>query len=280
MNENNPQIDNGNDLPPEGETEAAEALVVKGHSTAEFSIIRKNEEDHSSVPLWLITFTDVMALMLTFFVLLYAMAKPMEEEWVEVTASLGSHFSKEFSHPYNKGSQDAVSIDKVPQSKALDLGYLEGLITKLIENNEISDVLIFQNADRLIISLPSELLFSSGSADVKLEGKKALFAIAGGLSRIRNRLEIVGHTDPAPVTSNTARYRTNWQLSLARASNVALVLQELGYSRDMTVRGLSSGRYDDIPEDVEREKRYNMARRVDIVLMRDEGYRIGGYGFK
>ncbi len=246
----------------------------------EFSIIRKDKGDHSTVPLWLITFTDVMALMLTFFVLLYAMSKPVEKEWVEVTASLGSHFSKEYARPYNKGSQDAVSIDKIPQSKALDLGYLEGLITRLLEQKEIKDVMIFQNTDRLIISLPSELLFKSGSAEVKLEGKKALFAIAGVLSRIKNRLEIVGHTDPAPITSSTARYNTNWRLSLARGANISSVLQELGYSRQMTVRGLSSGRYDDIPETIDQEKRYSMARRVDIVLMRDEGYRIGGHGFK
>lgn len=274
------------DAPPvysesEGVSAEDNAKPIKNNvESSEYSIIRKNKEDHSSVPLWLITFTDVMALMLTFFVLLYAMSKPVEKEWEEVSASLGSHFSKEFARPYNKGSQDAVSIDKIPQSKALDLGYLEGLMIRLLEQKEIQNVMIFKNSDRLIISLPSELLFESGSADVKLEGKKALFAIAGVLFRIKNRLEIVGHTDPAPVTSDTARYRTNWQLSLARGANVASVLRDLGYSRDLTVRGLSSGRYDDIPEEIAQEERYNMARRVDIVLMRDEGYRIGGYGFK
>jgi chemotaxis protein MotB len=260
--------------------EEKEKPIVYSDKKEEHSIVRRGDDDSSTVPLWLITFTDVMALMLTFFVLLYAMSNPREEDWVKVSASLGSHFTKEYSRPYNQGSQDAVSIDKIPQSKALDLGYLEGLMTRLLEENKIENVMIFKNHDRLIISLPSELLFESGSAQVKLEGKKTIFAIAGVLSRIRNRIEVVGHTDPAPVTSSTARYRTNWQLSVARSANVASVLRELGYGREFTVRGLSSGRYDDIPDTVDANKRYDMARRVDIVLMRDEGYRIGGYSFK
>ncbi|MGH1455670.1 MAG: OmpA/MotB family protein [Alphaproteobacteria bacterium] len=246
----------------------------------EHSIIRNDDDNQSTVPLWLVTFTDVMALMLTFFVLLYAMSTPSEESWDDISASLGSHFSKEYARPFNKGSQDVVSIDQIPQSKALDLGYLETLVTRLLEEKEIKGVMVFQNGDRLIISLPSELLFESGGANINIDGKKALFSLAGALARIRNRLEVIGHTDPAPITSNTGLFKSNWDLSLARGSSVAAMLRELGYMRDITVRGVSSGRYEDLPDTIDQKKRYDMARRVDIVLMSDEGYRIGGHGFK
>ncbi len=255
----------------------ATAIPTGGY---EHSIVRKDDHDQGSVPLWLVTFTDVMALMLTFFVLLYAMSTPSEEGWDDISTSLEGRFTKEYARPFNKGAQDVVSIDQIPQSKALDLGYLKALVTRLLEEKKIKNVLVFQNEDRLIISLPSELLFTSGSAEVKLEGKKALFSMAGALERIRNRLEVIGHTDPTPITSDSGLYKTNWDLSLARASGVAAMLRELGYVRDITVRGVSSSRYEDIPKDIEEEKRYDMSRRVDIILMSDEGYRIGGHGFK
>lgn len=275
MNENEEEKD-GNDV----NEESISAPMVDGGAMLETSICRKNDNDEGKVPLWLITFTDVMALMLTFFVLLYAMSKPAQEEWDQISASLGNHFNQEYARPYKKGAEDAVEIDKIPVSKALSLAYLEALVTRHLESEKIENVVIFRNADRLVISLPSELLFKSGRAEIKLEGKKALFSLAGALQRIRNRLEIIGHTDPDPITSQTAEYKNNWELSLARAGSVASALTEMGYTRDLTVRGMSSGRYDDLPEDIEQKKRYDMARRVDIVLMNDEGYRIGGHTFE
>ena len=56
---------------------------------------RKEQEDEA--PLWLITFTDIMALMLTFFVLLYSMSIPEVKKWEELTSSINKGFSKFYS---------------------------------------------------------------------------------------------------------------------------------------------------------------------------------------
>ena len=244
------------------------------------SIIRQQKDPAQAVPLWLITFTDVMALMLTFFVLLYSMSVPVEEKWQEISDSLSSKFNKTESRPHNAGSQDVLSIDRIDTSRALSLAYLKTLVNNLLKAKSIDNVIVFENDKRLIISLPSELLFESGNAQINLKGKKILFALGGALSRVKNRIEIAGHTDPRPITGTKGLYHTNWELSLARSAAVAVILKDVGYSRDITLRGLSSARFDEMSEEFPEKDRYNLSRRVDIILMNDDGLRTKFYGLQ
>ncbi len=246
------------------------------------SIVRTGggKSTKKKAPLWLITFTDVMALMLTFFVLLYSMAVPQEEKWEDISSAISSHFTKFTAKPYNMGSQDVVDIDKINKSSALDLSYLKAIISNLLKSRGIENVLIFQNEGRLVLSLPSELLFESGQANIKLEGKEALFSLGGALTRIKNRIEIVGNTDPAPIKAGRGNYKTNWELSLARGVSVASVIKEAGYKRPVTVRGVSSARFDELSEDIPEDKRYSLARRVDIIIMNDSGFNEKFYSIK
>ncbi len=232
---------------------------------------RIHDDKGESVPLWLITFTDVMALMLTFFVLLYSMSVPQEEKWEQISNAISTNFTKLEAKPYNTGSQDVIAIDKINKSKALDLGYLEVVVNNYIEANKIKNIIVFQNANSLILSLPSDLLFKSGSAEVNLKGKKMLFSLGGVLSRVKNRIEIVGHTDPRPIIGESGIYQNNWELSLARSSAVAMILNNVGYDKSIVVRGVSSARFDELSNDISEEERYNLSRRVDIVLMDDDG---------
>ncbi len=231
-----------------------------------------NGDGEETVPLWLVTFTDIMALMLTFFVLLYSMSVPLEEKWEELTTGLSKGVSQSQGPKYSRGAQDAIDISRLSQSRALNLNYLESLVTELIADNErLENIVIIPQKQRLIISLPSELLFESGQSEVGAEGKRALFALGGPLSRIRNRIEIIGHADPRPVENEGGSFSSNWELSLARAAQVAAVLRDVGYERGAVVRGLSSARYDQLSEDMPQEERLNLSRRVDIVIMQDDG---------
>ncbi|HBR69978.1 MAG TPA: flagellar motor protein MotB [Rhodospirillaceae bacterium] len=224
------------------------------------------------IPLWLITFADIMALMLTFFVLLYAMAEPKQEEWSDMTAALNSEFNKFYSSGKDAGQQDTINIEKLDYSSALDLEYLQALVTQLVEGESIlQDIVLIPQEDRLIVSLPNDLLFDSGKADIKDKGRRALFTLGGALSRIKNRIEVIGHTDPRPIQNETGEFSSNWELSLARATRAAAVLENVGYRRPITVRGLSSARYDELPPEIGEEKRLDLARRVDIVIMEDDG---------
>ena len=252
--------------------------VKKGYPPQVFNMFgqasgSKDEGDSAGAPaLWLITFTDVMALMLTFFVMLYSMAVPEEEKWEDMTSAMTEGFRQFESPKWYQGAQDTINIDKLDFSRALNLNYLNALVTEIIEGDEkLQNVVVIPQKDRLVLSLPTELLFKTGQADVTVNGKRALFSLGGPLSRIRNRVEVIGHADPRPIQGGSGRYTSNWQLSLARAANVTAVLENVGYVRPIIVRGLSSARYDELPADVAEEERLSLARRVDVVIMQDDG---------
>ena len=260
---------------------SGEAIVIAPHDAdTVFSIVRRTTKDESKVPLWLITFTDVMALMLTFFVLLYSMSTLKEDKWEDVSRALTYKQNDFDASAFNAGSQDVISLDKIDKRKALDLGYIKTLISGLLKQKKINDVLLIENDKRLIISLPSQLLFKSGKADISADGKRVIFEIGGVLSRVKNRIEVVGYTDPRPIISTSGPYTTNWQLSLARAASVSRVLRNVGYDRDMTVRGVSSARFDELPDDMSEDNKYALSRRVDIVVTNDNGYRKNAFDIR
>lgn len=275
--------DQSHDMPGQGEeAEAGDLLPSKSLSSRLSSSAGKTQgmrkgriEAESHVPLWLVTFTDVMALMLTFFVLLYAMASPKEEEWKEMTSAIDAGFTRFAGARMYQGSQDTVNIDKLDFSRALDLDYLHALVKDIIAKDEsLQGVVLSVQDNELVMSLPENLLFEAGEAGVSIDGKRALFSLAGPLSRIRNRIEVSGHTGPRSSGGGaSSEFSSSWDLSLSHAVSVAATLQDAGYGRPVRVHGTSSARYDELPASMEEEKRLSLSRRVDIVIMMDDGAR-------
>ena len=82
--------------------------------------------------------------------------------------------------------------------------------------------------DKLRVDMVDEVLFDSGVAEIKPEGAAVLRKIGTVLARAHDRgIEVQGHTDNVPIRGAlTRRYATNWELSAARATNVARFLQD------------------------------------------------------
>ncbi len=224
--------------------------------------------------LWLVTFTDVMALMLTFFVLLFSMSKTETTVWTEMTSALRTELGSFYGDLYNEGPLDEINLDRIKFNQALNLHYLKALMDEaLVNSSYLQDVNILEQEDRLIVSLPQELLFDAGHAEVKEDGARALYTLGGALSRVKNKIEIVGHTDPRPLNNPEGDYKNNWELSMARAANVALILRKVGYGKDITMRGMASGRYEDLSSISNEQERLSLSRRVDIIIMDHDGRR-------
>jgi len=236
---------------------------------------RAGHQTGSSSHLWLLSFTDVMALMLTFFVLLFAMSKPRTQDWSDVTSSLHQELNRFYGALGNKGPEDTISLGKINFNRALDINYLRVVIESMVKEDRALDAVTFTvQPDRLILSLPQDFLFDTGKTNIKESGSRAIYALGGTLSRIKNRIEIIGHADPRPVQGSAGPYDNNWELSLARAASVAGLLESVGYKRDIAIRGLSSGRYQDLAGIVKNEaERLGISRRVDIVILDNDGSR-------
>lgn len=123
---------------------------------------------------------------------------------------------------------------------------------------------VYRRRGRIMVGLPSSVLFPSGKAELSERGQKALTEVASQLQDFRNRRFIVaGHTDNIPVSEDN-EFRDNWELSSARALTVTRFLVEQGMPpRSLAAAGYSE--YDPVRTNkTTRGRRVN--RRIELIL--------------
>jgi chemotaxis protein MotB len=117
---------------------------------------------------------------------------------------------------------------------------------------------------KLVLELPSAVLFESGKADLSKDGAATLKEVAKVLSKIRRReFQVAGHTDTVPIKS--ANYESNWELSTARALTVVKFLQDNRVKPDLLSAAGYSQYQPAATNTTEKGKAQN--RRIEIVLM-------------
>ncbi len=140
---------------------------------------------------------------------------------------------------------------------------------KMIDTGKL-DVLIRNG--QMIVKLRASVLFPSGSAVLSNNGKKALTQVAGILRELKDRrFMVAGHTDDRPLdnTSETAKFRNNWELSVGRALTVTQFLIEARMSsKNLVAAGYSE--YDPVSTNATVAGRREN-RRIEIVLLPDLG---------
>ena len=146
------------------------------------------------------------------------------------------------------------------EARAAQFRNLVARLQQMITSKELK---VVPRNGRLVIALPNDILFDSGSTVLKPAGQKALEKIATVLSTIEDRNFLVaGHTDNVPI--KTGRYASNWELSTERAVNVVTFLVKKG----MKPKVLSAAGYSEFDpvagNDSEQNKALN--RRIEIVL--------------
>lgn len=214
--------------------------------------------------IWMITFTDLVGLLLAFFVMIFAMSS------IDQTRFRESRGLEDLNREPLPGAVEAtVQAERnAPQAVVElghDLGYLGTLLREQLGRETLlSGTIIRQDGSQIILSLPAHLLFEPNGAAPTAQGGQALFALVGLLRNLQNRIEVEGHADPKPPTSPS--FASNWELSLARATAVALRLEAAGYRQSVVVRGRAAARYDEIAAGLSPAERDALARRVDIIV--------------
>jgi chemotaxis protein MotB len=117
---------------------------------------------------------------------------------------------------------------------------------------------------RMVINLPQDILFASGSADLGREGRETLSEIASVLSEFQDRsFQVEGHTDDDPIS--TVQFPSNWELSAGRALSVVKLLVERGVSPTL-VSGAAFGEFQPVATN-ETEEGQRLNRRIEIVML-------------
>lgn len=220
---------------------------------------------------WMVTFTDLVSLMLTFFVLLFSMSSVKIDEW-ETMIDVMTQTLNPARLTTVAAATAQFNIGTIFRKRAINLDYLSGVIEEAISQEPLlSGAQVMKLDDRLVIALPSEVLFEPGKSIMSDQARTALFSLGGILRNIGNQIGVNGHTDPG-ATAEGAYYTSNWELSIARAATVANTLRRSGYSEDIIAFGYASSRYHQLPK-VDEQRRLELGRRVDIVVFPTVGGR-------
>jgi chemotaxis protein MotB len=143
----------------------------------------------------------------------------------------------------------------------------DALVKDLSKEVEKGQLQVRQYQNMLAVDLAEQLFFDSGQATLKTSGKDILKKVGAALKGYENKLiRVVGHTDNVPVAKPLqGTFPSNWDLSVARASNVVRYLQEVGVPPQRMVPS-GRGEYDPIaPNDTAEGRQKN--RRIEIMLI-------------
>jgi len=212
---------------------------------------------------WLLTFTDLSALMLTFFVLLFSMSTIEDQQWQNLIDALSPRMVNLQQVTVALPSSDQA-LDEVERVPGTDLDYLAAVLKDAMAGDEVlAQAQVERRGESLVISLPGDLLFDPGATQLGTAGEKAVYALVNVLRHLRNVVEIAGHADPSQPHGI---YPTNWELSLARAAALSGMLAKAGYEGGIVVRGYGDARYREIEDGPDVKEQMARARRVDVVV--------------
>jgi chemotaxis protein MotB len=136
-----------------------------------------------------------------------------------------------------------------------------GRFRSLIDAGQLNVVI---DRGRMVIQLPQDILFPSGSATLSTDGARTLREVASVLVTLEGRaFQVEGHTDNVPIA--TAQFPSNWELSSARALSVVRILIQGGVPPE-SMSGAGYGEYQPVASNDDRESR-SLNRRIEIVML-------------
>jgi chemotaxis protein MotB len=227
---------------------------------------RKIDEEHGSLERWLLTYADLITLLLGLFVILYAASKVDKEKFNAMSEALNKQWGG--GTGILPGNMAPVLQSPVTGNEKTKLDTLQDKISIALKDIPESEGVTFEKSQfGLVMHFKDRLLFELGKADLRGNSFVVLNAVGEELRKIPNDLLIEGHTDTIPI--NTKQFPSNMHLSSMRALNTLLFLTEVvGVPRDrISVRG-----FGEFKPRVQNNSDSNRAknRRVDIVIVNEK----------
>jgi chemotaxis protein MotB len=230
--------------------------------------VEEAEKDNSER--WLLTYSDLITLLMIFFVLLYSMGRTDTAKMQEVATAFEQVFSQanlglwEGTSTGSKGMLEGGRTKAVIASRSKKeeiLRKADDLLKNLIRGNQL---MIGSTSDGVKITMFSDVFFKSQSSELSYEAGPALGQVAEMLNGIENNIRIEGNTDNLP-NSGADQSDQNWDLSALRAINVLKYLQMIGVNGSRMTALANGSAHPTKSNDTPEGRAYN--RRVDIVIL-------------
>lgn len=233
--------------------------------------MRKRGKSGSDKDRYLITYADLLTLLLGLFVVLYASSITDLEKYSEYKEALFAVFDPNSDKPMEGGEGlldnrgNSLAPVEMPESKTIGeiKEELSNTLRSYFDNDELD---MRTEEDGLVLNMNERLLFPVASDELRPQGQVFLDTLATVLKKIDNPVEIAGHCDNDPI--RTSRFPSNWHLAAGRAAGVATSL----FSRGVPQGNIKISSYGDQrpiqPNTNEQNKALN--RRVEISISEKE----------
>lgn len=254
---------------------------------------KKEEEQAPGSPAWMATFSDLMNLLLCFFVLLFSMSSVDVEKWQQLAASFSDNFSvfsggasaigdgilisngvsqlnqlDDYINSTGKSADSDTESDELKEFEEKQLAEAERLaeqIEEAVDESQFANEIDIDFTSQYVsLTLNGALLFDSGSAEIKEEAKPLMDKVGQLLTRYaQSTIEIEGHTDNVPI--HNARFGNNNELSSFRALSVFDYFMETTFLDPAMIKHSGRGEYLPVADNATPEGRARN-RRVEIKI--------------
>lgn len=233
---------------------------------------KKHHEEEGNNERWLITYSDLITLLLVFFIILYAFSKIDNDKYKNLASGFNTVFGSGTGILVGDGTGEMVGDgiggaggEGGEQTEEGMLSDIKDEVDSYLTSNGLEESVSTDIDDRgLIIRMSNSILFDSGTANIKADNSNSLSTIGTLLNSMPNYIRIEGHTDTLPI--NNTKFKSNWELSVLRATNVAEILIADAGIKPERISVLGYGEFRPIADNSTAEGRAKN-RRVDIVIM-------------
>jgi len=231
---------------------------------------RKHSEEHENAERWLLTYADLITLLLAFFIMMYVFSKKDAYKYDEVASHLKTIFSGGTGLAA-KGSVTATSPIDMP-SRGASSGeikrQLEGeFMDKNKEKSGGENISVLSDERGVVIRVLDKAFFDEGKAELKEGAKSALDKIVPIIRNVDNQIRIEGHTDNVPI--NTFEFKSNWELSARRATEVVRYFIEKRGFPPVRVSATGYAEYRPIVQNTSPKNRA-LNRRIEIIIVKSD----------
>lgn len=258
------------------------------------SRINRSKKVKKGAPAWMVTYSDMVTLILVFFILLFSMSQIDAEKFRAISESFRSQLifdalpaivhentAKEAPKEFTEKNQEETfpqkdevitddnneeANDQIEKNDSLD-DLLREIRAYLQENNLEHVISANRTVEGVVLVLQERVLFETAEAEILDTAEPFLDKVIELLETIPNEVRIEGHTDDRPISNY--RYPSNWELSVARASRVIRYFLDEG---DFIESRFIAAGYGDTRPTVPNDSTENWSknRRVEIVILEEK----------